>query len=216
MIQGFSDYEKTKVNNFNSEKLKLGGHYCKILEVSVETTVSKKTGNEYYLLKLKFDIDEPDESAGYFQRKFLNDTEKDPITAKWKGYYRLTIPNNGSEDYIKRNWKTFLTSIEKSNAGVKINGSLGFEETMLVGKKFGGVFGLEEYQIPSNGDVITFSKLNFIRSTEKIKDAKIPSVKLLNGTYMDYEKYINQGTSDSNNETSMQDTSSINDDDLPF
>lgn len=221
MIQGFSDYETTETNNFgNKERLKLGGHICKILEASIETITSKKDGKTYNQLKLKFDIEPPDEQAGFYQRKFVEDAKTDALNAKWKGYYKLSIPDNSSEEFIKKNWKTFLTSIEESNPGVKINGSAGFDENILVGKVFGGIFGFEEFTLPSNGKVITFTKLRFARSTKNISEAKIPSVRLLDNTYMDYEEYKEkkkaelQGNNSNNTETEQ---GVINDtDDLPF
>lgn len=222
MIQGFSDYEKTEVNSFEErEKIKLGGHICKVLEVSTETVTSQKDAKVYNILKLKFDIDEPDEQAGFYQRKFVEDAKKDAIKAAWKGYYRLTIPDNSSADFAKQNWKSFLTSIEKSNPGVQINGSAGFDENILVGKKFGGIFGLEEFELPSDGKLITFTRIRFARSTENIQDAQIPSVKLLDGSYVKYEEYIASKSnanndSNSNNNTATE-TGTINpNDDLPF
>lgn len=190
MIQGFSDYETTETNGFEQkERLKLGGHICKILETGIEAVTSKKDGKVYNILKMKFDIEAPDEQAGFYQRKFVEDAKTDALNAKWKGYYRLTIPENSSEDFVKKNWKTFLTSVEESNPGVKINGTAGFDENILVGKVFGGIFGLEEFTLPTDGRTITFTRIRFSRSTKNIFEAKIPSVKLLDGTYMDYDDY---------------------------
>lgn len=221
MIQGFSDYTTTETNGFsNKERLKLGGHICKILETSIETITSKKDGRTFNMLKLKIDIEAPDEQAGFYQRKFVEDAKTDALNAKWKGYHRLTIPDNSSEEFAKKNWKTFLTSIEESNAGVKINGSAGFDENILVGKVFGGVFGLEEFTLLSTGNTITFSRLRFVRSTKTISEAKVPNVKLLDGTYMDYEEYKakkkaeREGKSGNDTET---DQGIINENDpLPF
>lgn len=222
MIQGFSDYETTETNGFEQkERLKLGGHICKILEASIETITSKKDGKTYNQLKLKIDIESPDEQAGFYQRKFVEDAKIDALNAKWKGYYKLSIPENSSEEFIKKNWKTFLTSIEESNPGVKINGSAGFDENILVGKVFGGIFGLEEFTLPSNGKVITFTKLRFARSTKNISEAKIPSVRLLDNTYMDYEEYTKkkkaerEGTNNNNSVSSEQGIINSGDD-LPF
>ena len=188
MITGFSDYENIETN-IGKEKLNLGGHICKILEVKIETITSKKDGKVYNFLNLKIDIEAPDEQVGFYQRKYVDEAKKDALNAKWRGNYKLVIPDNSSEEFTKKNWKTFLTSIEKSNPGININGSIGFDENILVGKVFGGIFGLEEFILPSTGEKITFSRIRFIRSTEKIFEAKIPSVKLLDGTYMDYEEY---------------------------
>lgn len=219
MIQGFSDYETTETNGFEQkERLKLGGHICKIIETGIEAVTSKKDGKVYNILKMKFDIEAPDEQAGFYQRKFVEDAKTDALNAKWKGYYRLTIPENSSEDFVKKNWKTFLTSVEESNPGVKINGTAGFDENILVGKVFGGIFGLEEFTLPTDGRTITFTRIRFSRSTKNIFEAKIPSVKLLDGTYMDYDDYTEskkEKTEESNVQTTEQGV--INDsDDLPF
>ena len=219
MIQGFSDYETTETNGFEQkERLKLGGHICKILETGIEAVTSKKDGKVYNILKMKFDIEAPDEQAGFYQRKFVEDAKTDALNAKWKGYYRLTIPENSSEDFVKKNWKTFLTSIEESNLGVKINGTAGFDENILVGKVFGGIFGLEEFTLPTDGRTITFTRIRFSRSTKNIFEAKIPSVKLLDGTYMDYDDYT-ESKKENKEESKTQTTEQgvINDnDDLPF
>ena len=221
MIQGFSDYETTETNNFGDrERLNLGGHICKVLETSIEQVTSKKDGKVYNILNLKFDIEAPDEQAGFYQRRYVQDAEKNALNAKWRGNYRLTIPDNSSEDFVKKNWKTFLTSVEESNPGVKINGATGFDENILVGKVFGGIFGLEEFVLPTDGKVITFTRIRFSRSTKNIFEAKIPSVKLLDNTYMDYEDYISdkkENKTSSNNNASTFEQGVINSDsDLPF
>ena len=219
MIQGFSDYETTETNGFEQkERLKLGGHICKIIETGIEAVTSKKDGKVYNILKMKFDIEAPDEQAGFYQRKFVEDAKTDALNAKWKGYYRLTIPENSSEDFVKKNWKTFLTSVEESNPGVKINGTAGFDENILVGKVFGGIFGLEEFTLPTDGRTITFTRIRFSRSTKNIFEAKIPSVKLLDGTYMDYEDYKNSKKSNNNetNNTATEQGVINTESDLPF
>lgn len=219
MIQGFSDYETTETNGFEQrERLKLGGHICKILETSIEQITSKKDGKVYNILKMKFDIEAPDEQAGFYQRKFVEEAKTDALNAKWKGYYRLTIPENSSEDFVKKNWKTFLTSVEESNPGVKINGTAGFDENILVGKVFGGIFGLEEFTLPTDGRTITFTRIRFPRSTKNIFEAKIPSVRLLDNTYMDYEEYKNSKKSNNSESSNVATEQGIinSGDDLPF
>ena len=71
-----------------------------------------------------------------------------------------------------------------SNEGFKWD----WDETKLVGKLFGGVFGEEEYEA---GKFAT--KLKFIRSTEKIEEAKVPKVKTLSGgnDVVDFSSYDN-------------------------
>lgn len=217
MIQGFNDYEKTEVKTFEKrEKIELGGHICKILEVKLDTITSKKDGKTYNVLRIKFDIEEPDEQAGFYQRRYVEEAQKDALNAKWKGNHSITIPSDSSEDFIKERWKGFLTSIEKSNPGVELDGTNGFDENILVGKKFGGVFGLEEFTLPTDGRTITFTRIRFVRSTENIKDCQIPSVKLLDGTYVKYDEYMDSKADKENAEDNATETTISQVDDLPF
>lgn len=192
----FDGYDEVKARG-EFDSLKLGGHICKILEVTVEnyTTKDKK---EFQQLVLKIDIDEPDEQAGFYSRKFAEDAKTDALNAKWKGFYRISIPKNDSEDFIKSNFKTLITSVEKSNPGYDWKKS-GYEENTLVGKIFGGVFGLEEFTT-DDGRVLSNKKCRFIRSTEKIDEIGIPKVKLADGTYMDYEEYSEKRKAERNAE----------------
>ena len=213
-MRKFNDYDTTEVNDFG-ERLKLGGHICKVLEAKVETGNSQKDGKPYEMLVIKFDIDEPDAQAGFYNRKFVQDAQKDAINAKWKGYYRLSVPNDNSEDFIKKAFKTFTTSIEKTNPGYIWN----WEENTLVGKKFGGIFGYEEFSLPTTGETILLTKIRFVRSTEKIEEAVIPKVKLLDKTYVDYQEYINKkknGENDNSSDFSNTNATFGDNDDLPF
>ena len=212
-MEKFSGYEEARVNG-DYEKLKLGGHICKIIEVKIEK-YNNKDGKPFEQLVLKIDIAEPDEQAGFYQRKFAQDAQTDALKAKWKGNYRITIPQNDSEDYVKSNFKTLTTSVEKSNPGYVWN----WEENTLVGKVFGGVFGLEEFT-RDDGSIIAFTRCRFIRSTEKILEIGIPKVKLADKSSMDYDEYIEkkkQNQTNSNNTTSKETSVFEGDsDDLPF
>lgn len=218
-MKPFSGYEDVQTNEF-AQSIKVGGHYCKILDVE-EQSFKTKDNTTYSKFKVKIDICEPDEQVGFYEKKYKEDAIKDAMTAKWKGYYDITIPDDKSQDFIKRNFKTFITSVEKSNPGynwIKSN----WDEKTLVGKIFVGVFGLEEFTLPSNGDVITFCRCRDARSTESIDKIPIPRVKLLDGTYKDYEEYMNERKNNNSNnnssELSAENNSSVfaDTDDLPF
>ena len=76
-------------------------------------------------------------------------------------------------------------------------------------------------QLPTNGKVITFTRIRFSRSTKNITEAPIPSVKLLDGTYMKYDEYKSNKKSDKdgtdNANTTTAEQGVINsEDDLPF
>lgn len=210
-MRKFNDYDTTTVNEFG-EKLKLGGHICKVLEAKVESGNSQKDGKPYEMLAIKFDIEEPDEQAGFYNKKFVQDAQRDAMSAKWKGYYRLSVPDDNSEDFIKKAFKTFTTSIEKSNPGYIWN----WEESTLVGKKFGGIFGYEEFVLPTTGETILLTKIRFARSTEKIEEAPIPKVKLLDKTYVDYKEYMDNKKNGTQSNNSSSSEFEGDGDDLPF
>lgn len=215
-MKAFAGYEEVKVNNF-AEKLKLGGHICKVLEAKVEQLESKKDSKKYEQLVIKFDIESPDEQAGFYANKFAEDARADALNAKWKGYHRISVPTDESEDFIKSNFKAFTTSVEESNPGYKWN----WDENTLVGKTFGGIFGLEEF-ITQDGKTLSLTKIRFIRSTKKIGEASIPKVKLADKTFMDYNEYIakkkaeREGNNSQNSTNNNSENSTINGDDLPF
>ena len=85
---------------------------------------------------------------------------------------------------------------------------------------FGGVFGYEEF-IAQDGRTITMTRCRFARGTEKVLEAKIPKVRLADKTYMDYEEYIEKKKEERNQKDeaegkAMEETSTIESDDLPF
>lgn len=217
-MKAFKGYNEVQVNKFG-EKLKLGGHICKVLEAKIETFTSKKDGKDYDQLIIKFDIEAPDEQAGFYANKFAEDAKKDALNAKWKGFHRISVPTDDSEDFIKSNFKAFTTSIEESNQGYKWN----WEENTLIGKVFGGVFGYEEF-VAQDGTTIPLTKIRYVRSTNKIEETPIPKVKMADKTLMEYEDYIEMRKNErKNNEdknasnTSSFDSGNISDnDDLPF
>lgn len=215
-MRSFKGYEEVKVNNGFGERLKLGGHICKILEVKTEQFTSKKDGKTYETLVVKFDIESPDEQAGFYANKFTEDAAKDALNAKWRGYHRISIPTDDSEDFIKSNFKAFTTSVEESNPGYEWH----WEENTLVGKKFGGVFAFEEF-VTEDGKTITMTKIRFVRSAEKVKDAAIPKVKLADKTYMEYDEYVEmkkaeRAKSENTTSNSTSDAGTMSGDDLPF
>ena len=215
-MKAFAGYDDVKVNNFG-ERLKLGGHICKVLEAKIEQFTSNKDGKQYETLVIKFDIESPDEQAGFYANKFGEDAAKDALNAKWKGFHRISVPNDNSEDFIKSNFKAFTTSVEESNPGYKWN----WEENTLVGKTFGGIFGIEEF-VTQDGTTIAMTKIRYVRSTSKIGDAAIPKVKLVDKTCMEYEEYVakkkaeREGGNNSISSTSTSQAGTLSQDDLPF
>lgn len=81
-------------------------------------------------------------------------------------------------------FKGFTTSVEKSNPGYVWN----FNEKTLIGKKLCGVFGLEQYE-KQDGSTGFATRLMQFRSLEKLNEVKVPKVRFLDGSQLDYEEY---------------------------
>lgn len=169
-------WENTEAKEFGEyENLELGGHVIIIRKADKYTG---KTGNES--LRVQVDIDKSDKQGGFFQKQFDEDTRSDKT---WSNsatkYYSLKKENLAM-------LKGAITAIENSNPGYKFD----MDETKLTNKKAVGVFGWEEYE-KQDGTIGVATKLIQIRSLDKLKDVKIPKVKKLDGSYVDYEEYKN-------------------------
>ena len=147
--------------------INLGGHKLVIMKVEeCETSI----GNQY--IKVSFDTAKDDIQPNYYTNAYKNDTRDNK---KWSGV--TTVFPTDDEGKTSRAFKTFCTSVEKSNAGFKMVWGEQFC-TALKGKLIGGVFGEEEYA-DSNGGVKTARKLRWFRSIEGVMDADIPAKKTL-------------------------------------
>ena len=82
--------------------------------------------------------------------------------------------------------KAFITSVENSNPNYTYDWSKDINQ--LVDKKIGLVFGWEEYT-KQDGTTGVATKLVQFRSIDKVDSVKIPKVKLLDGTFVEYENY---------------------------
>ena len=139
--------------------------------------------------------------AGYFKEMYDKNTNVD---RKW---------SNNSTRYLSLEeqnlsyLKGFITSVENSNPSYTWD----WDEAKLRGKKICGVYQWEEYQT-QDGKIGISAKLNKFRSLDKMKDIKEPTqVKLLDGTYVEYEEYMkNNISNNSNNEIE------VSGDTLPF
>lgn len=182
----------------NYEKLSLGGHICKIKTARIDT-------NEYGdTLVLAFDIAEGSKYDGFYQRNFL----AQPFEGrKWKGTYRIAIPDEHPAEEDEKSvsiFKTAMEVIEKSNSGYSWN----WDENSLKGKLFGGVFGRKEYDFDDkrgNNRHGFYTTCRYLRTVEEVKNGvDVPEDKLLNSP-------SKSTSSDSGEFVPMP-----SDDDLPF
>ena len=176
-IEDWNEVQAIEMGEF--ETLELGGHEVTIIGAGLYT--SDITGNTS--LKVGVDISGNDKQKGYFRKQYDENTAQDK---KWPtGAVRYLSLKKESLAYTKG----FITSLEKSNSNFKFDTSKGWEQ--IKGLKCCGVFGLEEYQ-NDKGETKTGIKLVQFRSLDKLSEVKIPKVKLLDGTFVDYEEYKNK------------------------
>lgn len=183
------------------ETLELGGHEVIIKDARLYK--SEQSGNTS--LKVCVDIDGNDKQKGFFKKQYDNNNLSE---RKWPtGGTKFLSLKKESLGYTKG----FITALEKSNKGFKFNTSKDWEQ--LKGLKCAGQFGLEEFE-DSEGNIKTTTKLVQFRSLDKLKDIQIPRVKLLDGSYMDYETY--KSAPKSNNKDLNFESLEISSENLPF
>lgn len=118
-----------------SEPLPAGGYVAKILNAKVE---------EYSwgeVLVISFDVAEG-EYKDFFSKQYKENTREDK---KWKGNFRLTVPNEGNQyfDSQKRTFGNAIWAIEESNPGYHWD----WNENALKGKMVGVLFRNFEYDV---------------------------------------------------------------------
>lgn len=176
MIAKPKTYDEININE-EFEKLELGGHKGIIIKVEEYTSeVSGKTS-----LKVYVDTASDDKQPGYFKKQYDNDTR---IDKKYPNGAIKYVPLGEEENQVKM-LKAFITAYENSN-NCQFDWNKDWEQ--LKGKKIGLVFGQEEYT-SQDGTTKLATKLNQFRSIDKVDNAQIPKVKLLDGTYVEYENY---------------------------
>ena len=170
-------WDETEAKEFGEyENLELGGHEIVILDAREHK--SEFSGN--ISLKISVDISGNDKQKGFFKKQYDENTSADK---KWPtGAIKYCSLKDEQLSYLKG----FITSLEKSNPGFKFNKKGTWEQ--LKNLKLAGQFGLEEYK-KQDGTIGTATKLVQFRSLDKLKDIKIPKVKKLDGSLVEYEDY---------------------------
>lgn len=204
MIAKPKAYDEININE-EFEKLELGGH--KGIIIKAEEYTSDFSGKKS--LKVYVDTASDDKQPEYFKKQYENDTR---IDRKYPNGAIKYISLGEEENQVKM-LKAFITAYENSN-GCQFDWGKDWEQ--LKGKKIGLVFGQEEYT-SQDGTTKLATKLNQFRSIDKVDNIKIPKVKLLDGTYVEYENYMKKNE---NKTTSAEEVFgngvTITKQDLPF
>ena len=179
-------WDKTEAKEFGEyENLELGGHEIIILDAREHK--SEFSGN--ISLKISVDISGNDKQKGFFKKQYDENTSADK---KWStGAVKYLSLKDEQLGYLKG----FITSLEKSNPNFKFNKKGTWEQ--LKNLKLAGQFGLEEYK-KQDGTIGTCTKLVQFRSLDKLNEIKIPKVKKLDGSFVEYEDYKETKTEKNN------------------
>ena len=151
-----------------SEPLPAGGYVAKILNAKVE---EYSWGEK---LVISFDIAEG-EYKDFFRKQYNENTREDK---KWKGNFRLTVPNEGNQyfDSQKRTFGNAIWAIEESNTGYHWD----WNETALKGKMVGVLFRDREWEIDGKTgmttEACTFVSVEDVRTN----NFKMPKPKMIN------------------------------------
>ena len=186
------------------EKISLGGH--KGILMKAEEYTSDFSGKKS--LKVYVDTASDDKQPEYFKKQYENDTR---IDRKYPNGAIKYIPLGEEENQVKM-LKAFITAYENSN-NCQFDWNKDWEQ--LKGKKIGLVFGMEEYE-SQDGTLKTVNKLREFRSIDKVDNVKIPKVKLLDNSYVDYDEYINSKNSSNEPFGDFGNVVEISSDSLPF
>ncbi|MDY5929678.1 MAG: hypothetical protein SPJ27_06555 [Candidatus Onthovivens sp.] len=195
-------YDKIEVMEFDHTPIELGGH--KGIIMKAEEYTSPQSGKTS--LKVSVDTAKDDKQPEYFREQYKNDNR---IDKKWNNSAIKYISLGEEENQVKM-LKAFITAYENSN-NCKFDWNKDWEQ--LKGKKIGLVFGMEEYE-SQDGTLKTNNKLREFRSIDKVDNVKIPKVKLLDGTYVEYEEYTKSSADKAKD--LFGSSVEISSDDLPF
>ena len=202
MIKKPSNWDTVEVMEFDYTPIELGGH--KGIIMKAEEYTSPQSGKTS--LKVSVDTAKDDKQPEYFAEQYKNDNR---IDKRWNNSAIKYISLGEEENQIKM-LKSFITAYENSN-GCQFDWNKDWEQ--LKGKKIGLVFGMEEYE-SQDGTLKTNNKLREFRSIDKVDNVKIPKVKLLDGSFMEYEDYKNRSVNTAKD--IFDDVVEISDDQLPF
>ena len=197
IIKDFDKIEAKGMDDFRG--LPIGAYECVIMDARVNH--NEQSGKDTF--KVSVDI-ASGEFKDYFRKMYENDTR---IDRKWNNNAIRYLAYKGDNVAF---FKGFIKTIENSNIGYTWD----WDETKLKGKKVCGVFQYEEYE-KQDGTKGIKVRLTKFRSLDKLKDIEVSdSVKLLDGTYVEYEEYTKSSADKAKD--LFGNSVEISSDDLPF
>ena len=173
IIKDFDKIEAKGMDDFRG--LPIGAYECVIMDARVNH--NEQSGKDTF--KVSVDI-ASGEFKDYFKKRYDSNTA---IDRKWDNNAVRYLAFTGDNVAY---FKGFLTVVENSNQGYKWD----WDETKLKGKKVCGVFQYEQYE-KQDGTKALKVRLTKFRSLDKLGKIEVSdSVKMLDGTYISYDDYM--------------------------
>lgn len=168
-MQKPNNYDETQVGG-DYTPIEIGGHHAVIISVKEQQS---STGKNMVVVALDFARN--DSQPGYFKNQYDGDEREGK---KWPYQAVQYIVTEGTDGKCSRNFKSFITSFEKSN-NVNITWGDKFP-AQFKNKKIGVVYG--EVEEEYNGEVKTRRRIRWFCEDGKVADQKVPEKKTLNST----------------------------------
>ena len=190
MIPRYNGAQATKMTI--GAALPAGGYVAQIQSARVE---SYHWGT---VLVIAYDVIEG-EHKDHFRKQF--EENNDP-NRKWKGTFRLTVPNEKSQYFAteKRTFNNFIFALEESNSGYHFD----WDEKHLKGKFFGALVRNKEFLSDKN-EKITTTECGGCTDIQSIRDGSFTPLK---------DKLLKEGAAPAQIASAIDDIT--DDDDLPF
>lgn len=172
--------------------LPAGGYVAQIQSARVETY------NWGTVLVVAYDVAEG-EHKDHFRKQFEENTDPN---RKWKGTFRLTVPNESSQYFTteKRSFNNFIFALEESNSGYHFD----WDEKHLKGKFFGALVRNKEFLSDKN-EKITTTECGGCTDIQSIRDGSFTPLK---------DKLLKEDAAPVQTASAIDDIT--DDDDLPF
>ena len=162
-----SNYEAVNTGDFTP--VLPGGHHMIIKQVKEQQS---RTGKPMLVVAVEFATE--DRQPMYMSKLFESDIRPDKKWPRAGTIYVVSVDNNGQ---CSKNFKTFITSVERSN-NFTVNWTDGPSFTQqFVGKKVGGVYGRVESEY--NGERRMRCEHRWFCEDSKADGVKVPEDKLL-------------------------------------
>ena len=153
-------YDKSKRRK-DFQQLPKGAYVVKFMSAKEDKWPS---GDPY--IKIPFDIAEGEYKDFYAHQFEASKANNEDAVWPYDAVFNLNIPDDGSKEYVWKNWNSFFADLEDSNNGFVFAGDV----KSLKGKIIGGKFRIK--QTEKNGKVYDHTELRWTCVAADVRNGK--------------------------------------------